>query len=60
LVAENISSFGEEINSIVTVKNKSEEESIADLDMTHVINRRETITDLLATQICAFKVLSNK
>jgi CPA2 family monovalent cation:H+ antiporter-2 len=60
LVAENISSFGEEINSIVTVKNKSEEESIADLDITHVINRRETITDLLATQICAFKVLSNK
>jgi CPA2 family monovalent cation:H+ antiporter-2 len=60
LVAENISSFGEDINSIVTVKNKSEEESIADLEMTHVINRRETITDLLATQICAFKVLSNK
>jgi len=60
LVAENISSFGEEINSIVTVKNKSEEQSIADLEMTHVINRRETITDLLATQICAFKVLSNK
>jgi CPA2 family monovalent cation:H+ antiporter-2 len=60
LVAENISSFGEDINSIVTVKNKSEEDSIADLDMTHVINRRETITDLLATQICAFKVLSNK
>lgn len=60
LVAENISSFGKEINSIVTVKNKSEEESIADLNITHVINRRETITDLLATQICAFKVLSNK
>ncbi len=60
LVAENISSFGEEINSIVTVKNKSEEQSIVDLDLTHVINRRETITDLLASQICAFKVLSNK
>ncbi|SFV54151.1 Glutathione-regulated potassium-efflux system protein KefB [hydrothermal vent metagenome] len=60
LVAENISSFGEEINSIVTVKNKSQEQSISDLGIMHVINRRETITDLLATQICAFKVLSNK
>ncbi|RUM67596.1 MAG: potassium transporter [Sulfurovum sp.] len=60
LVAENISSFGENINSIVTVKNKSEEENISDLNITHIINRRETITDLLATQICAFKVLSNK
>jgi len=60
LVAENISSFGEEINSIVTVKNKSEEDSISDLGIKNVINRRETITDLLATQICAFKVLSNK
>ena len=60
LVAENISSFGEEINSIVTVKNKSEEDSISDLGINNVINRRETITDLLATQICAFKVLSNK
>jgi CPA2 family monovalent cation:H+ antiporter-2 len=55
LIAENISSFGEEINSIVTVKNKSEEESISDLNITHVINRRETITDLLATQLCAFR-----
>ena len=60
LVAENISSFGKEINSIVTVKNNSEEESITDLNITHVINRRETITNLLATQICAFKILSNK
>jgi len=60
LVTENISSFGKNINSIVTVKNKSQEESISDLDITHVINRRETITDLLATQICAFKVLSDK
>ena len=55
LICENISSFGENINSVVTVKNKSEEESIVDLNITHVINRRETITDLLATQLCAFK-----
>jgi len=55
LICENISSFGENINSVVTVKNKSEEESIADLNITHVINRRETITDLLATQLCAFR-----
>jgi len=55
LIAENISSFGEDINSIVTVKNKSEEESISDLNLTHVINRRETITDILASQLCAFR-----
>lgn len=55
LICENIHSFGKEINSVVTVKNKSQEESISDLDITHVINRRETITELLATQICAFK-----
>ncbi len=60
LVAENISSFGEGVNSIVTVKNRSQEESISDLNISHIINRRETITDLLATQICAFKVLSDK
>jgi CPA2 family monovalent cation:H+ antiporter-2 len=55
IICENIDSFGDEINSVVTVKNKSQEESIADLNITHVINRRETITDLLATQLCAFK-----
>jgi len=55
LICENISSFGKEVNSVVTVKNKSQEESIADLNITHVINRRETITDLLAEQICAFR-----
>ncbi len=55
LICENIDSFGENINSVVTVKNKSQEESISDLNITHVINRRETITDLLAKQICAFR-----
>ncbi len=55
LICENIDSFGNEINSVVTVKNRSQEESIADLNITHVINRRETITELLANQLCAFK-----
>ena len=55
LICENIDSFGKEVNSVVTVKNKSQEESISDLNITHVINRRETITNLLAEQICAFK-----
>ena len=55
LICENIHSFGKEINSVVTVKNRSQEDSIKDLDLTHVINRRETITELLATQVCAFK-----
>jgi len=55
LICENIDSFGENINSVVTVKNDSQQESIADLNITHVINRRETITDLLAQKICSFK-----
>ena len=55
LICENIASFGEKINSVVTVKNKSQEESIADLKLTHVINRRETITELLANNLCSFK-----
>jgi len=55
LICENIASFGEGVNSVVTVKNSSQEESISDLNITHVINRRETITDLLAEQICAFR-----
>jgi len=55
LICENIDSFGENVNSVVTVKNQSQEESIADLNITHVINRRETITELLANQLCAFR-----
>ena len=57
LICENIASFGEKINSVVTVKNRSQEESIADLNLTHVINRRETITELLANNLCSFKKL---
>ncbi len=55
LICENIHSFGENINSVVTVKNNSQEESIADLNITHVINRRETITEILANQLCSFR-----
>ena len=55
LICENISSFGTDINSVVAVKNQSQEESIADLNIKHVINRRETITDLLATTVCSFR-----
>ena len=55
LICENINSFGENINSVVTVKNQSQEESIADLNLKHVINRRKTIVDLLANQICSYR-----
>ncbi len=55
LICENIDSFGEDVNSVVTVKNNSQEESIADLNITHVINRRKTITDILAIKLCSFK-----
>jgi CPA2 family monovalent cation:H+ antiporter-2 len=55
LICENIDSFGENINSVVTVKNQSQEESIADLNIKHVINRRKTIVDLLANEICSYR-----
>jgi len=55
LICENIDSFGEEINSVVAVKNDSQEESIKDLNITHVINRRQTITELMAARVCAFR-----
>jgi CPA2 family monovalent cation:H+ antiporter-2 len=55
LICENIHSFGDNVNSLVSVKNQSQEESIADLNITYVINRRETITNLLAEQLCAFR-----
>lgn len=55
LVCENIDSFGKGINSVVTVKNDSQEESISDLNITHVINRRNVIVELLSNEICAFK-----
>jgi len=57
LICENIDSFGDKINSVVTVKNRSQEESISDLNITHIINRRETITELLANNLCSFKKL---
>ena len=55
LICENIDSFGKSINSVVSVKNRSQEESIKDLNITHVINRRQTISALVADKVCAFK-----
>jgi CPA2 family monovalent cation:H+ antiporter-2 len=55
LICENIDSFGDQVNSVVAVKNSSQEESIKDLNITHVINRRQVISELMATRVCAFR-----
>ena len=50
LICENITSFNSEINSIVKVNNKKEEEMIASLGIKHIINARDTIADMLAAE----------
>lgn len=47
LICENINSFGTDINTIVKVKNSSQVEAIKDLHITHVINSRDTISEML-------------
>jgi hypothetical protein len=47
LICENISSFGEGINSIVKVKNASHEAIIKDLNMKHIINQSEEMSEIL-------------
>jgi len=58
LIAENIHSFGEGINSIVKVRNDSQEEIIKDLNIKHIINSRETISNILVEKVltCELKI----
>jgi CPA2 family monovalent cation:H+ antiporter-2 len=53
LICENIASFKPEINSIVKVNNSAEEEVISGLGIKHVINGRDTISDMLAEEALA-------
>lgn len=58
LICENIASFNADINSIVKVNNKAEEEFVASLGMKHIINSRDTIADMLAQEAlsCHLKI----
>jgi len=53
LICENIASFSSEINSIVNVNNKEEEEVISELGIKHIVNSREIIADILAEEALA-------
>jgi CPA2 family monovalent cation:H+ antiporter-2 len=50
LICENLDSFDGYINSVVKVKNSSEEEIIRNLNVKHIINSRDTISDVLVEQ----------
>ncbi len=47
LICENISSFGEDINSIVKVKNLSQEKIIKDLKISHIVNESQKMASIL-------------
>jgi CPA2 family monovalent cation:H+ antiporter-2 len=47
LICENINSFDSNINTIVKVKNDSQEAVIEDLNITHIINSRNTISEMI-------------
>ena len=53
LICENIASFNPEINSVVKVNNSAEEEVISGLGIKHIINGRDTISDMLAEEALA-------
>ncbi len=47
LICENVASFDADINSIVKVKNASQEAIIKDLDMNHIVNQSEKMATIL-------------
>ena len=53
LICENIASFDSSINSIVKVNNDTEEEVISSLGITHIINGRDIIADMLVEEALA-------
>ena len=56
LICENINSFDADINTVVKVKNSSEEEVIRDLNIKHIINTRDTISDIIARRVLECKL----
>jgi CPA2 family monovalent cation:H+ antiporter-2 len=53
LICENIASFGPHINSVVTVMNSAEEQTIASLGVSHVVNARDIVADKMAEEVLA-------
>jgi CPA2 family monovalent cation:H+ antiporter-2 len=53
LICENIASFGSHINSVVKVMNNAEEEMISQLGITHVVNARNIVADIMAEEVLA-------
>jgi CPA2 family monovalent cation:H+ antiporter-2 len=51
LICENISSFESDINSVVMVRNDSQEGVISDLNIKNLINGRNILSDILAKRV---------
>jgi CPA2 family monovalent cation:H+ antiporter-2 len=51
LICENINSFDTNINSVVMVRNNSQEEVISDLNIKHLINGRDILSDMLVKRV---------
>ncbi|MCH9740323.1 MAG: cation:proton antiporter, partial [Epsilonproteobacteria bacterium] len=56
LICENIDSFDADINTVVKVKNSSQEEVIKDLNIKHIVNSRDTISDMLVQRVLECKL----
>jgi CPA2 family monovalent cation:H+ antiporter-2 len=56
LICENIDSFDSNINSVVMVRNDSQEGVISDLNIKHLINGRNILADILAKRVLECKI----
>ena len=56
LICENIDSFDADINSVVMVRNSSQQDVIKDLNVKHLINGRDIISDILVQRVLECKV----
>lgn len=56
LICENINSFDADINTVVKVKNSSQEEVIRDLNIKHIVNTRDTISDMIVRRVLECKL----
>ncbi|SFV63521.1 Glutathione-regulated potassium-efflux system protein KefB [hydrothermal vent metagenome] len=56
LICENIDSFDADINSVVMVRNSSEEDAISNLNVKHLINGRDIISDMLVERVVECKI----
>ncbi len=58
LICENITSFGANINTVVTVSNDEEEKIIKELGINHIVNDREIISQMLTQKAltCSLRV----